>query len=310
MKKPLRILQLVFVAIWALSTLALLPLVVRRWDVAGPQVLILPIMLFVLMALPAGMIEMQFRSLKRKGARVREAIDAIAPRVFDQPAPVQPGYDLSVTMPAGMASLVTAFDAGDGFTTSGVFRGVSVSVASHVSRVGRQLGELNHVYSHVVVDVLGATPTFALTRQGAGSFVGKMAGVTRDVKIGDEAFDARWMINSDEPLARAVLDDSIRARLTEMRSKVTLVSQDWGPGGMSVILTRHGLAIRWPGEMSPELAVYVRDLLIDMRTRMLAHLDRVARETQGAGAQYRVFADGSPGTPEEISAEARQRSTS
>jgi hypothetical protein len=289
--KLARVLQVVIGSLCTLGILSTLPLVVSRWPIAGASTLILPIMLFVFAAATVGTMEVQIRSLRSKGARVRKEIDAIAARVFDRPAAVRPGYDLSVTMPAATASFVSTFDAGTGFTTAGEFRGVSVSVASHVSRVGRQLGEMSHVYSHVVVDVLGADTRFVLTRQGAAAVLGRVSGVTRDVKVGDDAFDAMWNVDADEGLARAVLDPSIRARLMELKSRVSLVSQEWGPGGMSVILTSHGLAIRWPGEFNVEFAVAIRDLLIDMRTRMLAHLDRVARGAQGAEVGYRVYAE-------------------
>jgi hypothetical protein len=60
--------------------------------------------------------------------------------------------------------------------------------------------------------------------------------------------------------------------------------------GASVVLTRHGLAVRWPGEIDVALATYIRDLLLDMRTRMLAHADRAAVRVAD-GAAYRVAAD-------------------
>ncbi|HEY3816148.1 MAG TPA: hypothetical protein VGL81_03200 [Polyangiaceae bacterium] len=270
--KGSRILQVVIASIWALGELALAPIAIKRWDIAGPSVLILPIMLTFLL-LPVVTIELQFRTMLRKGQRVRAAIDAIAARAFDRPADVRPGYDLSVTMPASMAGFVSAIDAGAAFTTSGQFRGANVSIASHVSRAGRQFGEMSHVYSHVVVDVPGVSTRFYLARQGGVvKSLARAAGVIRDVKIGDDAFDAMWNVDADEPLAHAVLDDpGIRARLMELKSKVALVSQDFGTAGMSVILTNHGLAVRWPGDFNVELAVYIRDLLLDMRARMLPY---------------------------------------
>ena len=280
--KITRFLQVFLASVGLIGLVAMLPLVIKRWDAAGPSVLILPIITLVVLGIPVGITALPLRTMRAKGARVRAAIEAIAAGAFDRPAAVKPGYDLSVTMPASSASFVAAMDNGAAFTTAGEYRGVSASIASHVSRVGRQFGEMSHVYSHVVVDVRGATPRFSLMRQGAGALVARMAGLVTDVKIGDDAFDAMWNIDADEGLARAVLDPSIRARLTEMKSRVRLVSQEWGAGGMTLLLTRHGLALRWPGDFNLELALYIRDLLLDMRALLLAHLDRDARAPAAA----------------------------
>jgi len=144
------------------------------------------------------------------------------------------------------------------------------------------------VYSHVCVDVLGATEPFYLVKQSVGGTVAKMVGAVKDATLGDEAFDKAWIIHADQALARDVLDGSIRARLDDLQSKVSQVSLDFAQGHMHVVLTRHGLAIRWPGPMTPELALFMRDLLVDMRTRILAHLERRAHAGMGHG--YRVAA--------------------
>ena len=102
-----------------------------------------------------------------------------------------------------MASLVTNMSADAGFTTDGEFATVSrVSVASHASTAGRQIGELSHVYSHVVVDVMGVNARFFLTRQGAGAAIARAAGAITDVTVGDAAFDAMWNVHADEAVAR------------------------------------------------------------------------------------------------------------
>src|SRR5439155_1086504 len=154
--------------------------------------------------------------------------------------------------------------------------GVRVSVASHASTLGRQFGEFSHIYSYVCVDMLGLATRFNLTKQGAGSLIGRATGMMKDANIGDAGFDGMWNVDADEALAREVLDESIRKRLIDLRGMVGQVSQDFSVGTMSIVLTHHGLALRWPGEMTVELASYIRDLLTDMRTRMLAHEDRKA----------------------------------
>src|SRR6185369_10760080 len=128
-------------------------------------------------------------------------------------------------------------DEGAAFTADGACGGVKVSVASHASRMGKQFGEMSHVYSYVCVDVLGLERKFHLTKEGAASKLALATGLTKEAEIGDTAFDAAWAVGADGDLARDVLDESVRARLTDLRSKVGLVSQDFGPGTMSVILT-------------------------------------------------------------------------
>ena len=109
-----------------------------------------------------------------------------------------------------------------------------------------------------------------------------------------------------------MLDDSIRERIMQLQSKLQLVSQDYGHGTMSIILTKHGLAIRWPGEIDLPLATFIRDLLLlDMRERLLAHADREAHVRVEAGVGYRVAGDISarpeprPEPPEETREQAR-----
>lgn len=284
----MRYVQIAFGAIFGLLTLFLFVVALVRFDADHAGRLFIPLVSGLPGLLVVLMLEAQIRSYRKKDAAVRASIEQCAARVFDAPAPVRPEYDMSVTTTAGMAALAAAWDGSRGSTTVGEYKGVRVQVASHASVAGRQMGEFSHVYSHVCVDVLGAAEPFYLVKQSMGGTVAKMAGVVKDVTIGDEAFDKAWIIHADQALARDVLDPSIRARLDDLQSKVSQVSIDMAQGHMHVVLTRHGLAIRWPGEMTPELAIFMRDLLIDMRTRILAHLEKRAHAGMGQG--YRVAA--------------------
>lgn len=49
--------------------------------------------------------------------------------------------------------------------------------------------------------------------------------------------------------------------------------------------------MRWPGEIDPPLAILVRDLLLDMRARILAYEDRKAARAGAGGDTYRVVAE-------------------
>lgn len=231
----------------------------------------------------------QIRRVAMQGDAVRAAVTEVSATLFDAPAAVRPGYDMTVTSGRAGAAL-NAMETDAGFTAEGTFGDARVGVASHVSTLGRQVGELTHTYSYVVVDARGLDVPFRLTKQGAFDEVVQLA--TGDVTVGDEAFDAEWSITADPTLARAALDDSVRERLTALRARVPSVSQDVGPGTMSVVLTRHGLAIRWPGPLDVELATFMRDLLLDMRRAILTHVDREAlRAASAGGPHYRVAAD-------------------
>jgi hypothetical protein len=263
---------------------------------------------WLFLALVAALVfQWQISSARNAGARVRTNVEAIAAQLFDRPAQVAQGYDMTVTAGAGMGALLNVVDSSaQGFTTEGDYRGVRVAAASHVSIAGRQMMEMNHVYSYVLVDTQGAEVPFKLVNQ---STLGRMMGVTsRDAQVGDAAFDQTFTVDTDDECARAVYDADVRARLMALKAQVANVSQDWGVGGMSILLTRKGLALRWPGDIDPALARYIRDLLLEMRTRLLAHLDRKARAGNAAAEGYRVASDvalgtaGAPGEPAEVSA--------
>ncbi len=54
---------------------------------------------------------------------------------------------MTVTAGAAAGAMMNAMDNDLGYTADGECRGVKVSVASHASTLGPQLGELSHVYS-------------------------------------------------------------------------------------------------------------------------------------------------------------------
>jgi hypothetical protein len=281
-----RFLQWVFGLVFGLSGFGaiLAALFTGHWDgVFGGLVLL------VFGSIVVGALEFQLRQRKKKGMQLRQAIDRISASVFDRPGVMREGYDLTVT---GNPWGAFESDQGAAFTTDGEVGGVRVSVATHASTLGRQFGETSHVYSHVCVDMLGLVTPFSLTKEGAAAKLAHATGLAKEARIGDETFDAAWNIETDADLAKDVLDDSIRARLMDLRSKVGWVSQDFGAGSMSLMITNHGLALRWPGEIDPALATFIRDLLLDMRKNILAHVDRKAAHAGAQGGGYRVAGDG------------------
>lgn len=282
----LRFLRYAFTGMFGLMAVALLGVGVAQGQLQG-ALAALP--MFVVAALGWFGFGLQLKRIEQQGALVREAIEQVAQRLFDAPAEVRPGYDMTVTSGATGEAL-NAIESDAGFTTEGTFGAARVGVASHASTLGRQVGELTHTYSYVVVDVNGLDVPFRLSKRGVVDLIARLT--KEDATVGDAAFDDAWSIEADGELARAVLDDSVRERLGALRAKVSSVSVDVGPGTMSVILTRHGLAIRWPGPIDVELATFMRDLLLDMRRNMITHVDRQAmRAATAGGPHYRVAAD-------------------
>jgi hypothetical protein len=289
-------LQYVLGVMLALSSIGISAATIANWGRSGPAGLLMLAFPLFIFGTGIGILQLQIRALNAATARVRANIERVAKTLFDKPAEVRPGYDRTVTNTPGMAAWGAQMDDGTGFTTDGTFRGARVSSASLASTLARQMGELQHTYSYVVVDLLGLTKRFFIGRDRATLKAARMLGTSKDVKIGDAAFDEMFAIDADEGLARDVLaDESIKKRIADLQSKVGLVSQEMGVGGMWFMVSQHGLAVRWPGEMNPELAAFARDLLLDMRERILAHENRVAaRVAAGAAAGaggYRVAAE-------------------
>jgi len=73
-----------------------------------------------------------------------------------------------------------------------------------------------------------------------------------------------------------------------LQAQVSKVSQDYGHGGMSILLSNRGLALRWPGDIDPPLAQFIRDLLLDIRERMLAYENKKAIRIAGETTGYRI----------------------
>lgn len=290
--KPRRILQIFFGCLFGLVSATFMMGAIGRVMHGAPATALLVALFPLLIGLiPIGAIELQIRSLNKTGKAVRAAMEAVAKAVFDAPAELRRGYDLSavgITMP--MPDLLQANDE-NAWTADGTCGDVRVSAASHTSVAGRQIGELHHVYSHVVVDVLGLVKPFKIQKQGLITRLGLVS----DTEVGDAAFDAMFRIEGDSELMKAVLDDGIKKRIAELQAQVGSVSQDGPFGGMFITLSKQGLALRWPGELNAAFATYVRDLLLEMREKILAYENRAAAKVRvGEQTGYRIAA-----TPEE-----------
>lgn len=248
----------------------------------------------------------------REAARVaREGVAASAKATFDAPADVRSGYDHEATNTGPLMMRMKTDDPETAFTAVGRFGDINVAIGSHVSILGRQNDESHHTYSQVIVDVLGLDKPFRLTHEFVTARLGKHLGTLQDIDLGDAEFDAAFLLASDDEFCRAVLDESIRKRLLSLQADAKKVSVQMGVGNLSVLLSKRGLALHWPGEMTPERAVEIRDLLVDMRANMLAHQNRAAMRLAaeaGAGG-YRIAAEEARETAadEDGEAEARTR---
>jgi hypothetical protein len=242
------------------------------------------------------------RQLAERGAPVRGGLESLAKTFFDSPGELSDGYDSSVTDPA---TTITRQDSDLGWTAVGTCGGARVAIASLISELGREQGESWHTYSYVCVDLQGLDVWFHMTRPELGLLLGRHD-PKNEAKIGEPAFDEAWNILANEDVARAVLDDSVRARLGELRIAVSDVSQY--VGAMTILASRHGLALRWPGELTPERAAFIRDLLLDMRRNLLLHVSRQAAQAAAPPAvAYRVADEPAEPLDEEAAEEPARR---
>jgi hypothetical protein len=269
MVRVLRWFGLVMSSLFALGgVLAIAAALTREGKNQGPAITIGAMLLFVGLG---GIIvlQLQVRSVRKAHERIRGTMTAIAGGAFDAPARVGEGYD-GAWLIGPFGALSTAYDGANFTVAEGTARGARVTIASHPSVVGRQMFETCHVYSYVAVDAPGAVGPFRLDEQAGGTkLIASIAGA-RDVEVGDPVFDRTFLVDADQAVATRILDAGLRARLVSLRGQVPLVSQDFGAGRMALALNAGNLVIRWPGELSLDFAVALRDLLLDLRARFTA----------------------------------------
>jgi hypothetical protein len=207
--------------------------------------------------------------------RVRKAlgrgaatIQALSKSAFDGPALIERKFESSLTGTASFVAPGGKLSPLDGFTASGTFGGVAMKIATGTSASARQKFELEHTYSYVMVDPENAAGRFRFLGRDAAFKVGQLLSDTPDHGTGDPAFDREWVVSGDPDIARAVMDDALRAELTALQVRAHGVSAV----GMSVELNALGLVVRWPDELDEQLALQLRDLALKIRGRLLGHL--------------------------------------
>src|SRR5262249_55301600 len=121
-----RFFQILFGSIFGFLTLAGLVTALVRWNHTGPAGLMLPFAFVAIACLFVIPIELQIRAMRQTGERIRQGMEQVAKKLFDAPATVRPGYDLTVTAgPQGVS--LARIEQDVGYTVDGEHNGVRVS---------------------------------------------------------------------------------------------------------------------------------------------------------------------------------------
>lgn len=208
------------------------------------------------------------RRVKKALARSAATMQVLSRSAFDGPALIEPRFESSLTGAGSVLAPGGKLAPLPGFTASGTVGGVPIKIATGTSAAARQKFELMHTYSYVMVDAENAAGRFRFIGRDAYFKWGKLLSDTPDHPIDDPAFDRQWVVTGDPDIARAVMDDALRAELSDLQARAHQVSEV----GMSVELNALGLVVRWPDELDEVLAVRLRDLALKIRGRLLGHL--------------------------------------
>ena len=208
------------------------------------------------------------RRVRKALARSAATMAVISRRAFDAPALVEAKFESSLTGTAGLLAPGGTMSPLQGFTATGTSGGVPIKIATGTSANARQRFELHHTYSYVMVDAENAAGRFRFLGRDAYFKWGKLFGDMPDRPIGDPAFDREWVVSGDPDIARAVMDDALRAELSALQVHAHQVSEV----GMSVELNALGLVVRWPSELDENMAMRLRDLALKIRGRLLGYL--------------------------------------
>jgi hypothetical protein len=118
--------------------------------------------------------------------------------------------------------------------------------------------------SYVCAGPPSSLPKFRAITRGTLTTMSRIGMETHEVKLGDPAFDAKWIVDGDETLVRNVLDDAGREALMQLFGKLT-----WNQAHTaSVESVGRGVVIRWPGELTAAHAAFLRDLAFSVRAKL------------------------------------------
>jgi hypothetical protein len=206
--------------------------------------------------------EARFWGHRRTIARVSRGLGEVGRRDLDAPVAVTqqlPDAFVEELASNGFLARMIA-NRSTRLCVTGTWRGRAVELGTAVVANRDFDSKLSYV---CVLDQQPRGP-FRVMTKGTMSSLARKFMPTNPVVLGDPTFDARWTVDGDARVARTVLDGEVRASLLALQAQLSWLQV------VSIEATRFGLVVRWPGELSPDGAAYLRDLAFNVHDRLAA----------------------------------------
>jgi hypothetical protein len=211
----------------------------------------------------AAMFELRVRGHRRACVRAQKTLGEIARADLQSPTLVseRPGDELVEELASNpqLANLLASRSTR--FFVSGERNARSFEIGTAV--VALRDFDRHHSYVCLRDDRLPSALR-VMTRGAVTSFARMGMSYAHDVKTGDATFDAVWIVDADEDVVRAVLDDGMRKTLLDLQSRLGWMQV------ASLEATRFGLVVRWPSTIETGSAAYLCDLVLAMHARFVA----------------------------------------
>lgn len=206
------------------------------------------------------MFELRFWGHRRSVRRVRAELEQVGARDFDAPAEVvqRPSGEMVEELASNPRFARMMARRSTRLAVSGKWRGREIEIGTAIV-AGR---DFDQMISYALAVDGGVPGPFRVMSKGAITSIARLGMDTAPVTTGDATFDADWVVDADPSLATRVLDDTLRATLIDLRSRLSFMQV------ASIEATRHGVIVRWPGELTPESGGYLRDLATEVRSRL------------------------------------------
>jgi hypothetical protein len=208
------------------------------------------------------MFELRFWGHRRTTARVRRGLGEVGQRDLEgSSAVVERGSDdfiEEIAANRALASLLAGRSTR--LCVTGRWQGRDLEIGTAVVAAR----DFDQKISYVCVHDRALRGPFRVMTRGAATSFSRIGMEKSPVATGDTAFDDKWVVDANDALCRAVLDPPLRAQLLRLQQQLSWMQV------ASVEATRFGLVLRWPGELSPEGAAYLRDLALAVHGRLAA----------------------------------------
>jgi hypothetical protein len=212
---------------------------------------------FLLAAIAVTMFELRLRGFRRSVASARASIAALAKTAFDAEAEMR-----ELAADAHLELLAS----NPAFARSFARRAVRFDVEGTIAGERTELGtavvpgrDFDVRISYARVD--GPQVSFRAMSRGPATSVSRLAMKTHPVKTGDAAFDHAWVVDGDERVCRAILDEEVRSALMRLHAQLGFAQV------ASVESTPTGVVVRRPGELGRAEAEEARALAVAVRDR-------------------------------------------